>query len=153
MVKPTWRSSRRTVWIGCVTAAVVALSLIMGPSAAPPDGESGSENDCAWRSKSGRYCVTYRSRLDPITINRIHSWVLHVETPEGVPVDHADIAVDGGMPAHDHGLPTSPRVTKYLGNGDYLVEGMRFHMNGYWEIVVTVEAGGRPDRVILPLEL
>jgi hypothetical protein len=41
----------------------------------------------------------------------------------GEPVENATIAVDGDMPEHGHGLPTCPQVTKYLGNGDYLVEG------------------------------
>jgi YtkA-like len=104
-------------------------------------------------SQSGLFRMTYISKLDPIVINRIHSWVLHVETADGQPVESADITTVGGMPLHNHGLPTIPRMTQSLGNGDYLIEGMRFHMNGYWEIAITIDAGGKRDTVVIPLEL
>ena len=57
------------------------------------------------------------------------------------------------MPAHDHGLPTRPRVTEELGNGDYRLEGMRFHMGGYWEIRVSVTTGDGESVVMIPLTL
>ena len=77
----------------------------------------------------------------------------HVEDAAGEPVEDARISVDGGMPQHDHGLPTAPEVTRELGRGDYLVEGLRFHMNGYWEIVVEIRVDGRRDTVTIPLQL
>lgn len=42
------------------------------------------------------------------------------------------------MPDHGHGLPTAPRVTRHLGGGRYLVEGMRFNMSGWWRLKFTV---------------
>jgi len=89
----------------------------------------------------------------PIPINRIHGWELVVLTAGGEAVTGAEITVDGGMPAHDHGLPTRPRVTEELGGGRYRVEGLRFHMGGIWEIVVTIEAAGRRDTVTISIEL
>ena len=35
------------------------------------------------------------------------------------------IYVHGGMPKHQHGFPTNPRAKQYLGNGLYLVEGVK----------------------------
>lgn len=104
-----------------------------------------------WLTRSGYYRISYVSRLEPIPINKIHSWVLHVVTPEGEPVEGAQISVTGGMPAHDHGLPTDPKMTRALGDGEYLLEGMRFHMQGEWELLVTIEADGRRDSVVIPL--
>jgi len=115
--------------------------------------QPGSAGDRIWVSQSGLFQVSYRSKLQPVSINRIHNWVLHVTTADGQPVTNADITVEGGMPAHDHGLPTLPRMTQSLGNGEYLLEGMRFHMNGYWEISITINAGGDRDTIIIPLEL
>ncbi len=106
-----------------------------------------------WPSKTGLYLVSYKSELDPIEINKIHNWVLHVETADGKPIADAKIVVSGGMPAHNHGLPTQPSVTKNLGNGDYLVEGMRFHMLGDWEIRVTIDAALGQDVCTIPLKL
>ncbi len=106
-----------------------------------------------WRSQAGLYRVSYRSELDPIEINKIHSWVLHVTTADGRPVENAEITFNGGMPAHNHGLPTEPSVTKYLGSGDYRVEGIRFHMAGDWEITVTISTSLGRDTCTIPLKL
>jgi hypothetical protein len=54
-------------------------------------------------------------------------------------VADAQINVNGGMPAHDHGLATSPRVTRYLGEGQYLLEGVRFHMPGEWLMKLDIQ--------------
>lgn len=112
-----------------------------------------NENDESWLTRSGYYRVSIESRLQPLVINTIHEWVVHVETPAGEPVHEAQVSITGGMPAHNHGLPTSPAMIAELGNGDYLLAGMRFHMRGYWELLVTVDAGGRRDTVVIPLEL
>ena len=106
-----------------------------------------------WSSANGLFRVSFVSELDPIEINRIHSWVMHVEAANGDPFEGADITIEGGMPEHDHGLPTLPRVTADLGNGDYRVEGMRFHMSGDWEIVVTISAGEDQDTCVISLRL
>ncbi|MGI9203962.1 MAG: FixH family protein [Woeseiaceae bacterium] len=107
----------------------------------------------SWLTRSGYYNVSYTSELTPLTINKIHRWILHIEDASGEPVSGAVISVTGGMPEHNHGLPTSPRMTDSLGNGNYVLEGMRFHMNGYWELTVTVEAGGRRDTVVISLTI
>ena len=98
-------------------------------------------------SNQGVYQVSYSPRRGPIVINQIHSWTIHVETADGQPVTDAAIAVDGDMPQHGHGLPTRPEVTKNLGNGDYLVEGMKFHMGGWWVVDFTIDAHGKQDTV------
>jgi hypothetical protein len=57
------------------------------------------------------------------------------------------------MPQHGHGLPTSPQVTQNLGNGDYLVEGMKFQMPGWWEVRFNILAGGQSDAITFNLTL
>lgn len=106
-----------------------------------------------WLSEDGLFRVSFTSALDPIEINTIHSWVLHVGTAGGEPVDGAVIHITGGMPEHDHGLPTAPQVTRDLGNGDYLVEGLRFHMSGAWEIEFTISVGKARDTATVSLDL
>lgn len=129
-----------------ITALLFAVPCILS-------AEEQSGYDTTWPSRGKKLRVGYTSRLQPIVINRIHDWVLHVETAAGEPVDGASITVDGGMPEHDHGLPTAPEVTRNLGDGNYLVEGLRFHMNGYWELEFTITAGGETDTVVIPLTL
>jgi hypothetical protein len=98
-------------------------------------------------SNQGLYRVSYAPRRGPIAINQLHAWTIHVATPDGRPVTDAAIAVDGDMPQHGHGLPTQPQVTEHLGNGDYLVEGMKFQMGGWWVVDFSIDAAGQHDTV------
>lgn len=102
---------------------------------------------------SGTYTITATPKLDPLVINEIHEWTLHVENAGGRPVENARIMVEGDMPAHQHGLPTQPQVTENLGNGDYLVEGMKFNMPGEWELTFTVTADDGSDAATFELVL
>lgn len=97
--------------------------------------------------------VQMQSELDPLTINLMHSWIIHVHNAHGEPIDDALISVDGGMPEHNHGLATSPQVTEALGDGRYRLEGMRFHMNGEWELRLQIEHAGVPYRARFTLTL
>ncbi len=109
--------------------------------------------DDVWVSKRGLFTVSYESALQPIEINQMHYWVLHIESESGEPVTDASIEVTGGMPAHDHGLPTRPRVTTELEDGNYRLDGMRFHMAGDWELTITITVDGKTDTVIVALHL
>ncbi len=102
---------------------------------------------------SDRFQVSFESELKPIVINQIHQWIIQVQTLDGVPVSKAEISIDGGMPDHDHGLPTDPQVTEDLGDGRYRVEGLRFHMQGQWELKITIQADNMEDVVTISLEL
>lgn len=77
--------------------------------------------------------------------NQLQRWLLRVNDAAGKPVTGAAIRVDGGMPEHGHGFATAPSVTE-LGAGDYAVDGLKFHMPGYWEIAFDIRAGTRVDR-------
>ena len=123
------------------------IALLVAATFATAAGEPG------WISDSGLFRVSFRSELDPIDINRIHSWVLRVEDEQGAPVSSATIAVKGGMPSHDHGLPTAPQVTQELAAGEYVLEGMRFHMHGQWKIEITINANDKQDVVVITLDL
>jgi len=107
----------------------------------------------AWISQQGLFVVRYQSEINPLTINTLHSWRVHVEDATGEAVLGASIAVTGGMPVHDHGLPTEPRVTTELGGGDYRLDGLRFHMAGPWEITFSITAGSSTDTVVIALTL
>ena len=66
-------------------------------------------------TENGLFTVSAVSRLDPVVINETHAWTLHIETADGNIVADAEISVEGGMPEHDHGFPTAPRVTENMG--------------------------------------
>ena len=89
----------------------------------------------------------------PIALNEMHGCTLRITTPDGKPVENAEVKVNGGMPAHGHGLPTAPRVTAYLGNGEYQVEGMKFNMTGWWELNFDIGAKDAEDTATFNLVL
>jgi hypothetical protein len=139
-------AGRRSRWRRLLCAVLLASTAL---TTTARDGEGPITH----RSEGGHFTIGITSRLQPIEINRIHSWVIHLRDATGAPIDGAEFAVSGGMPAHDHGLPTRPRVTIALGGGDYLLEGLRFHMPGVWQVVVTIDAAGLRDRVVIGLSL
>jgi hypothetical protein len=104
-------------------------------------------------SEVGLYRGTIRPDGDSIPKGKLQKWTLHLESTGGAPVDSAKITIDGGMPQHGHGLPTKPLVTKQLGNGDYLVEGMKFNMGGWWVVKFRVNAPLGSDSLMFNLKL
>ena len=93
------------------------------------------------------------SQLDPLAINTIHSWELVLYTADGAPLSGAQVLVVGGMPDHDHGLPTSPIVTGEITPGRYLLEGVRFHMPGRWLLTFDVISDQGRESATLELRL
>ena len=124
-------------------------SLMMGNQSAPADLDTST----SLLSDAGLFRVSYSSDPASLPLNQIHTWTIHVETADGQAIDNAEITVDGGMPDMNHGLPTSPQVTENLGNGDYLVEGMKFQMLGWWDMRFNINANGQSDNVTFNLIL
>ena len=121
---------------------------------------AGAENDykdsqfnATKFSENESFKVSYSSELKPIEINKIHTWIIHIENNNGLDVLNADVQVIGGMPEHDHGLPTQPKITKNLGDGYYLLEGMRFHMLGAWTVSFTIQHENIIDSVTFNFRL
>jgi hypothetical protein len=144
------RSARTRAWL--VAAAVVATSLLTGCMlfAKPPADLDYSRTRT---SEAHRYRATIRPDGDSIPKGKLQRWTLHLETADGSAVDVCDVTVDGGMPQHGHGLPTKPRVTRHLGNGDHLVEGMKFNMGGWWVVKFRVAAEAGRDSVVFNVKL
>jgi YtkA-like protein len=152
MNQPTSKTKLARILLGIggvliVVAAVyfVAMNRMMARlnSEVPSDLDYSSERI----SDKDLFRVSYVSSQDIVPVNQMHQWTLHVETDDGQPVENATITVDGDMPQHGHGLPTRPQVTKNLGNGDYLVEGLKFQMGGWWVLDFTISGDGQTDTV------
>lgn len=133
--------------IFCSCLLLAALAAAGQQQAAPASTESTRHSD------GGRFVVSYEPSLIPLVISRIHNWTIHVETTTGEAVTDAQISMTGGMPLHDHGLPTLPQMTRNLGNGDYLLEGVKFHMNGWWQVTVSISRNDVRDNVTFDLVL
>jgi YtkA-like len=121
-------------------AALVATTGCMSP---PKDIDLALTRPSA----DHKYVVTLQPPAQPAAINQLHAWQVRLASPAGMPVPHARIKVDGGMPQHGHGLPTRPQVTQELAAGTYLIEGMKFSMTGWWEIKLAIDGPAGADRV------
>src|SRR5512138_3798473 len=130
---------------GLVLAYVIAMNLMMAKmnSEVPANLNYSTTRT----SEDGLFKVSYAPSTGTVPVNQMHQWTLHVETADGQPVEDATITLDGGMPQHGHGLPTNPQVTKYLGNGDYLVEGLKFQMGGWWVMDLVITDQDQSDTV------
>ncbi len=98
-------------------------------------------------SNGGTYYVVYRAEPDPIPLNTLFS--ITVDVFDGAerarrPAD-IDLAVDGRMPEHRHGMNRKPRIVR-RDDGSFLVTGMLFHMPGLWELHFDVTRGGTTER-------
>ena len=131
--------------------AVVNLAAV----AAHAMGRSHDGADLSTRrlSRDGRYEVTYTPEAQPIPKRTLHAWTFEVRTRDGRPVEGATLKVGGGMPDHDHGLPTAPAVREALGGGRYVVDGMKFSMGGYWVVDVAIDSSEGADVVSFELQL
>jgi hypothetical protein len=140
-------------------ASLVALGLMAAPAMAQmanmtmaPSAPAAAQASYSAASKTGLYTVALAPNR-PVALNVIDSWTMAVTNAQGAPVEGATITVDGGMPAHGHGLPTAPQVTQALGNGQYLLEGVRFNMSGAWVLNVTVAAPAGTDVATVEIAL
>ena len=123
--------------------------MMMGEQSVP----DSLDTSAARLTDANLFQVSWTSDPAVPPLNKIHTWILHIETADGKPLEGAEILVDGGMPQHGHGLPTRPEVTEDLGGGDYRVEGMKFQMPGYWEVRFNIRADGQADAVTFNLIL
>jgi hypothetical protein len=128
--------------------ALAALAACMSP----PAGLNVSQERFTTDNK---YSIAIHALGEPVTINKMHAWEIRLRSPSGEAVPGATIRVGGGMPQHGHGFPTQPRVTKELGDGRYLVEGIKFSMPGWWEIKLNINGAYGEDVItfntVIPL--
>lgn len=122
----------------------LAASLLLLSASACSDN-TPAKTELKATSIQNKYVVQLHPVAEPITVNQMHNWEMKVATSKGEPVSKANFQIAGGMPQHNHGLPTQPMVTKNLGNGRYLIEGMKFSMTGWWELRITVDADKGTD--------
>ncbi|MDH3625690.1 MAG: hypothetical protein OEQ49_17625 [Myxococcales bacterium] len=107
------------------------------------------------QSETGGVHVLVHTDTLPIPVNVMHRWRIQVLRGPGklTPFMPEALVVNGGMPSHGHGLPTQPAVSRYLGKGMFVVNGMRFNMGGEWEMIVRVLEQGRWHRTAFTIAL
>ena len=116
-------------------------------SSAPADVDTS----VARESVKKLYRASYASDVMPIPVGRIISWKLRVETADGRPLKNAEVVLSGEMPEHGHGLPTMPEVTEGSIPGEYVVQGLKFSMPGWWVMTFKVKTQDKEDVITFNL--
>ena len=130
-----------------------AMIIALGSLAACAHVPAASEFGLGPRmSKDGLYAATLQP-AESLRPRKLQTIQVALQDAKGEAVDGAAITVAGGMPQHGHGLPTQPRVTKALGGGVYVIEGVRFNMGGWWELRLAITGNAGTDTVTFNLAL
>jgi hypothetical protein len=139
------------IFVIAVSIIVIAAGLAAYSFFGPPP--SGTDLSRTRATANGLYIVSIKPEKEPFDRSVLHSWIVNVTDKNGKPITGASIAVSGGMPAHGHGLPTEPQMTAELGEGKYRIDGVRFHMFGWWELSFKIKAEQGEDRIVFNLSL
>lgn len=140
-------------WLRCVwIAGFVCLPGAGGVRAEPAVIGGDQLEGLSLPTAQALYRVTLHPPLE-IGINRYQTWGIFIEDATGKALDQAVVDLRADMPAHGHGLLAQPRIVPGRAPGRYRVEGLRFHMPGYWEIRIQVNQGGKADALLLPVLL
>ena len=135
--------------LGGLTACSSVMAMIHGGAKKPAPSEFGLGPR---QSSTGLYMATLQP-AESLRPRKLQTVQVALTDAKGRSVDGAVITVDGGMPQHGHGLPTQPRVTKALGDGEYVIEGVRFNMGGWWELRLAIAGKEGTDTVTFNLAL
>ena len=100
-------------------------------------------------SESGAFLVSWTSSPDPIVPVELFSVELDVqeadtEMPAG---DAVELVLDVTMPGHGHGMTVEPVLEK-VSEGRWIASPMKFHMTGYWEMVVSLQQTEGEDQAV-----
>jgi hypothetical protein len=125
------------------------LLMMRGGRQVPPASEFGLGPRT---SNAGLYTATLVP-AEALRPRKLQAMQVAITDAAGAPVQHARIAIGGGMPRHGHGLPTQPRVTRDLADGVYEIDGVRFNMGGWWEFTLSVTTDSGTDVVTFNLNL
>ncbi|WP_155472202.1 6-bladed beta-propeller [Pseudoduganella buxea] len=92
-------------------------------------------------SNGGNFVIDYRSSSTSFTAGKDNALSFQVRKYNGASVDDSiKIRVSAMMPSHYHGLNQNPQLNK-TNDGNWLVEGINFHMPGHWQVYFDIDNG------------
>lgn len=124
------------------------------PSAAPAASEVAWKNGTSVLSNAGRYRVVFERggaewpRGKPFGFV---AWVFDAREP-GLPLTDVALTIDAAMPDHQHGMNRVPTV-RADADGKQQIEGVLFHMTGYWELYFDITRGAHVERAQVGFEV
>jgi hypothetical protein len=145
-----WRYLLAGLGLAALLAGILAVVYLTAPQTAQlADPDTSRSKTTA----NGLFVASFQPERGVIRQGELQSWLLTLKTVAGAPVEGAAISVSGGMPQHNHGLPTSPQATDYLGDGRYRIDGLKFTMSGWWQLRFAISAAAGSDTVVFNVVL
>ena len=120
------------------------------------NGESKDEVITSWpatkETDKGNFTVTLSPKEGGIEGNKHFSLNVEVKPKQPGGLGGATVLVNADMPAHRHGMNTQPEISSGSSNS-YQVDGMLFHMTGYWVINVDITKDGKTEQALFPVQV
>jgi hypothetical protein len=91
--------------------------------------------------------------LDSIPLRKAHTWILYLETPEGLPLEGASIEADGINYGAGRGFASPPAVLPYGNKGHYEVQSVLYSNPGVWTLRFHVIWEGKADVLSFEIEV
>jgi hypothetical protein len=104
-------------------------------------------------TRGRRFSALLEPVQKPVEVGAMGPWLVTLRDRAGQAARGCSLVLNAWMPAHGHGLPTEPRMTREFEQGVYQIDGMRFSMPGAWELRLLITGCGETDTAIFQLEL
>ncbi len=98
-------------------------------------------------SNAGSYVVHVSPPPEELPDNEdfeLRVWIARAAAPHEV-AREVKLAVEASMPEHGHGMNRTPKIARGEG-GEFVVQGMLFHMTGRWELYFDITSGALSER-------
>ncbi|NUN14245.1 MAG: FixH family protein [Myxococcales bacterium] len=145
---------------------VILVAMVIGSSGVACDSEDSSDNHnhnmgdtgetvtttLSAETENGHFFVQLAPPNGAVPFNELYA--MGVSIYDGT--DHTQlltdvsIEIDAQMVAHGHGMSTTPVVEKQA-DGTFMCNGMMFHMEGHWDVIVKVTQNGVDDTATMPI--
>ncbi len=104
-------------------------------------------------SNSGNYTVEM-NYISKVQVREINSAIVTIRClgMKGTLCKVDGLSLTAHMPAHMHGLNYSPNV-KRISPTQFRIEGIFYHMPGYWQVYLDIQNLQRTERAQYDLEL
>ena len=89
----------------------------------------------------------------PIEVGKLFCIRMSIIGPNALVLNDLTVEkFDAAMPQHRHGMVTRSTV-KVVKTGEYLIEGLKFHMAGEWKISIDLKYREERLQVAIPMKL
>ena len=98
-------------------------------------------------SANGHYQAVLSCTTMP-SVGRFQDCQVTFEATQGETAGIKAVQIEGGMPHHGHGLPTSPVMQPQDIPDTYYIEGLKYTMYGAWLLGFKVSGTAGDDKII-----